>query len=386
MLIYAAFGNLGQNATAHDLAIGCLLGWLPVLILCSIVDRNPISSKEIRKQLNKLVDTVCVSLQDEKIKTQYIKLFDNYPRMNAQDRIQSISEFVDTLQDRPDSERQEFFIQFAGQGRVRWHYGAAHPILSDIEKSYVNSRNWLKDEAEARAHLVLGGVEEGLVWFDFSELWQITAAIAVVSGTCLGAFVLSFYTPTVGLGCRSGGYLVFGTISFGLLVCEFLVWRLSSPLHPERLRRFRSLSTVGFAERGMRGMLRPLWSIGITSIWKDKHISNSRFVKQIEGKIERFNGSALQFWWETCFFRPAELINTIWLLYIVLAQTFGAYRNCECRTSIWGGGGGYMDFNNYDSTNSSYIFVYWTTGTTLSTSIMSIGLIYVVIEVSARVY
>ncbi|KAL1645191.1 hypothetical protein SLS58_003897 [Diplodia intermedia] len=43
--IQSSFGQLGQNATAHDLALGLLLAWLPMLIPCSIVDRNPVAAE-----------------------------------------------------------------------------------------------------------------------------------------------------------------------------------------------------------------------------------------------------------------------------------------------------------------------------------------------------
>lgn len=34
---------------------------------------------------------------------------------------------------------------------------------------------------------------------------------------------------------------------------------------------------------------------------------------------------------------PSEAINAGWLVYIVIAQTFGLYQNCNCMASIWGG-------------------------------------------------
>jgi hypothetical protein len=40
------------------------------------------------------------------------------------------------------------------------------------------------------------------------------------------------------------------------------------------------------------------------------------------------------------FFKPVECFNFIWLAYITLAQTTGAYNNCKCKSSIWAGGGG----------------------------------------------
>lgn len=40
------------------------------------------------------------------------------------------------------------------------------------------------------------------------------------------------------------------------------------------------------------------------------------------------------------FFKPVELFNSAWLVYIVLAQTIGSYNKCSCKASNWAGGGG----------------------------------------------
>lgn len=34
--------------------------------------------------------------------------------------------------------------------------------------------------------------------------------------------------------------------------------------------------------------------------------------------------------------RPLDIIASIWLAYIVAAQTFGSYQNCDCMSSTWG--------------------------------------------------
>ena len=34
--------------------------------------------------------------------------------------------------------------------------------------------------------------------------------------------------------------------------------------------------------------------------------------------------------------RPMDIIGSIWLAYIVAAQTFGSYQNCDCMASTWG--------------------------------------------------
>jgi hypothetical protein len=65
---------------------------------------------------------------------------------------------------------------------------------------------------------------------DGRQLWQALASIFLVGGTSAGAFVLSYNTPTVGLGCRTGGYLIFFVVALVLLLAEIFVWWLTSPL------------------------------------------------------------------------------------------------------------------------------------------------------------
>jgi len=220
--IQAAFGFLGENAQAHDLALGLLLAWLPVLILSSIVDRNPVAAEDIKNKLNELVDQVRRSLMDDVVCAKYLDtITDHGARSSMRKWVEEIRVACPDLND--------FYVRFAGQARLRYHYGAAHPILTDIERAYIanEGRDWLHAETEARVKLVLGDVQEGgLDWLDLRELWQVLSAVLIVGGSILGAFVLSFFTPTVGLGCRSGGYMIFGMISFILLLVEMVSWFL----------------------------------------------------------------------------------------------------------------------------------------------------------------
>jgi hypothetical protein len=62
--------------------------------------------------------------------------------------------------------------------------------------------------------------------------------VCLVGGTSAGAFILSFNTPTVGLGCRTGGYIIFFLIALILLVAEAITWWLTSPLRSHA--RFRT--------------------------------------------------------------------------------------------------------------------------------------------------
>lgn len=185
--IQAAWGELGANAQAHDMALGFLLAWLPILILTSIVDRNPVAANSILMELNGLLDDVRSALLNPGLRNTYIR-----------DTRRTQEDFAWTSGlDNEDYFHQDFFTQFAGQGRVRWHYGVAHPIIEGIERTFMAKwgRNWLRAPDVARTLMVLGPDDmAGLRWFDFRMIWQILGSVCIVSGAVGGAFILSCKT------------------------------------------------------------------------------------------------------------------------------------------------------------------------------------------------
>lgn len=78
--------------------------------------------------------------------------------------------------------------------------------------------------------------------------------------------------------------------------------------------------------------------------------------------------------------RPGEIANTAWLTYIIFAQTFGSYQNCECMASTWARTGGFIDFQTASDYKADGIYVYWGASTALSIFVMSAGLAYIVHE------
>ncbi|CAI6244916.1 unnamed protein product [Periconia digitata] len=397
--IQAAFGDVGQNRTAHDLAMGCLLAWFPILIMASIVDRNPIAANAIKKKINTLIDHVRHALLDEQHRNNFLESFKDQPEFHVlKEKVENIAKKAEYM--------DEFFVEFAGQARIRWHYGAAHPILSDIERCYIagKGRNWLADEKEARTNLVLGPVnDEGLVWFDIREYWQVASAIIIVGGSCGGAFILSFFTPTVGLGCRSGGYVIFFTISLGLLIVEMIVWLVLSSYQPQLVTRtatylhnnatfdqwgYDAQHEWSHIKRRASSLLRATqnWcirlviSIVILYPWNDK----AEMAEKVEGSIDillkRFRAMDARKRWEWFFFRPMEAFNSVWLMYIITAQTIGSYKTCDCVTSGWGGAGGYLDFVVQDIATTKWVYVYWVSGTLVASVVMGLSMIYITVE------
>ena len=134
--------------------------------------------------------------------------------------------------------------------------------------------------------------------------------------------------------CRSGGYLVFCVIALGLFAVEMLCWWLIPATMPKDLlsrtftkvaKRMSRTNSDGLALPGRNRVHRQL--LKLSSLTTRDRV-------------------------EILFFRPAELINTTWLCYIVLAQTFGWYKNCKCQSSVWGTHGGYIDFAVADRVNA----------------------------------
>ena len=315
--IEGAFSSLGENSTAHDLALGMLLAWFPVLILSSIVDRNPTQTARSCAKLNKFLREVELALLADEMS------FDQRERSLA----------------------SGFFCEFAGQGRVRWHYGVAHPILAGMESVLLdrldqkNARKWLQIPG-IRNDLIQGpGKEVLLLHFDLREFWEILSAFLIVVGTISGAFVLSFRTPTIGLGCRAGGYAIFGILATGIFALELLTWYFIVAPTKKELNR-----------------------IGEQIPQKTR--------KQKEKVIATLN-------W---LFRLMELTSTAWLVYIVMAQTIGSYRTCDCQSSTWGRDGGYIDAQIAVKADGNAVEPWWITGVLMSSLIMFTAIAFLVVE------
>ena len=84
--------------------------------------------------------------------------------------------------------------------------------------------------------------------------------------------------------------------------------------------------------------------------------------------------------WEVLLLRLLEVGNTGWLAYICIAQVVGSYQNCDCMGSIWGPGGGYIDFQDYAYYRSEGVVYYWSFGTALSCTVLTVSFAFIVVE------
>ncbi|KAH0537566.1 hypothetical protein FGG08_005665 [Glutinoglossum americanum] len=215
----------------------------------------------------------------------------------------------------------DFFVGFGGQGRRRWHYGVAYTIVAGIEDGFVkrHGRNWLQVPGMREKLVDIPGNSDGIFYFDVRELWQIASSLAVVVGTVFGAFILNYFTPPVGLGCRSGGYLIFCVWVTGIFVAELVVW------------------------------------------WWTSNSEGDEF--------------AARETWERWFFVPAEILSVCWLLYIITAQTVGLYQNCWCST--WGG---WFDFETTNFYDPPFARSYWVGALCLSLIVMCLSFAFIIAE------
>jgi hypothetical protein len=159
----------------------------------------------------------------------------------------------------------------------------------------------------------------GIFFFDLRELWQIASSVVVVPGSIFGAFILNYFTPPIGVGCRSGGYAIFSGWSTVIFILEMTVW----------------------------------W-------WTSKHSVD-------EFKAQRY--------WERWLFVPAEAIGVCWFLYIIIAQATGLYNTCWCLT--WEGA---FDFQTTNYWNAPGVRGHWITALCLSLIIMVVGFSFIFME------
>jgi hypothetical protein len=232
--------------------------------------------------------------------------------------------------------------------------------------------------------------------------------MTLVGGTIAGACILSYNTPTVGLGCRTGGYLIFFVIALMLTLAEILVWWLTSPLRKrDRFRSHLADYTHHLANHHHRPKHTALPGLAASDFLLSSLLRfTERVVLQVallpirilpgERKTEKLEKTMVNVrehfatlqnltarnWLQRAFFTPIECFNMIWACYLVFAQTIGAFNNCTCMTSSWGGRGGYLDFTQFNVANGSLVEKYWIQGTIITCVFMGLGMGYIVLEVS----
>lgn len=180
--IVIAFATLGDDSTAHSpLGLGLLLSWVPVLVFASVIDRNPTSETRCRVLIERWMFNI------DQLFEQGVQAWVPW---RAADGTHS------------GDHTGDFEIgDFMGQGRKLRYCGVTDTVLDKIA-------NRGKAPIDLPAFDNMEGFQKSLKtrpigWY---VVWIISQFI--VSTSFGMAIMVSFNTPTVGLGCRSLMYAI----------------------------------------------------------------------------------------------------------------------------------------------------------------------------------
>ncbi|KAK5657139.1 hypothetical protein OQA88_3196 [Cercophora sp. LCS_1] len=280
--IVLAFYDLGENSTAHSLALGILFGWLPVLVCYNIADRNPVSAERTIELVNRWLYNVAA------VRTWH--------QNNQQQPHPAWWGLSDVGQE------DMRFGDFVGQGRTIRYTGLAravlvkhrdHRHLRDDIASYDNFA------AAVQQHLE-GAVRGSWIFYSLISLGMVWLQVGM-------AFIISYHTPTVGLGCRSLSFTIYG----GLTTVTWLISFLTLGVFGHHLGRFH-------LPRGLS--------------------------------------------WAAHVFNMVALLGAA---AIIGFQLTGGMNNCFCKSSVFAAPlGGYMDFEGTDFYKAYFnVERYWGIGT-----------------------
>jgi len=306
-----AFDNVGENAAAYNLGMGFAVSWITPLVVGAVVDRNAIATKDLRSNLNWIFAGAREALN--MLHGQYDKILevDGLPKgsdLHLSDKLL-------------DSLPEDIFAEFAGQGKLRWHRGVAHAILAGLERSYAaeHGRGWLEDGELARAAMLIPYGEKGFNLVDHRMLLQAVAAFSIIYGNLGAGFLISYFTPPVGISCRAFGYLIFGTSTLAVALAELILESATLPTSATR----------------------------------------------------RVGGYGLL---------TLEAFNVCWLLATTIAQTFGFYQTCFCLGTRFDGKLGYIQFDNVESDHFDLTITVWSVSAGVAGTILLASLVYFVVE------
>ncbi|KAF2668945.1 hypothetical protein BT63DRAFT_246313 [Microthyrium microscopicum] len=232
--VVLSFADVGEHTKVDLLVLGLLFTWLPVLVIFSIVDRNPVSSERTALLMSRWLYNVN-AVRDwkisESIDARDIKWW-GQPTHEPEDSDQDGSQGQRASEDSPQSETMDDRYElgpFIGQGRQMGFCGLSYALMEELHimrASFGKSQNKFElYDGCAR------GVERRLARKPPTS-WYITAvtSLSIVWTSILMALLLAYNTPTIGIGCWSGSFLLYGILSTVSWLIQMTRWegRVSS--------------------------------------------------------------------------------------------------------------------------------------------------------------
>ena len=291
--------------------MGFAVSWITPLVIGALVDRNAIATRDLRSNINWIFTGAREALRSLGGEYSRVIEIDGLPKdshLHLNDKLLG-------------SLPEDIFAEFAGQGRLRWHQGVAHAILNGLERSYVaeHGRGWLKNGELARAAMLLPYGDKGFNVMDCRLLQQAISAFGIIYGNLGAGFLISYFTPPVGISCRAFGYLIFGTSTLAAAMIEVVLGAATSPT----------------------SVARRVGSYGLLTL---------------------------------------EVLNVCWFLGTTIAQTFGFYQTCFCLSTRFDGKLGYVQFDDVEINHSDLTITVWSVSAGVAGTILLSSLAYFVIE------
>ncbi|KAF2112515.1 hypothetical protein BDV96DRAFT_648772 [Lophiotrema nucula] len=280
--VVLSFAAVGKDATVSPLVLGLGFGWLPTLVIFAIVDRNPVSSVRSAVLMSRWlfnVNAIHTCFSESALgDVSRIQWWTAEPSDNDQPGENTAAnmiapEDVQTEDDaKPDNESQDlngpqsdnatqqgsevesgeceviddrtpfkgippaFRVgEFIGQGRRMQYSGLASAVLENIDSSHFGHHLVSCDSATSAIVRRLNGRRPAA--------WFVTACVSLflVFSQLAMAFMLAYNTPSVGLGCWSGGYVVYAFLSSISWIVQLFCKR------PGRWTRFLCHTSNGLA-------------------------------------------------------------------------------------------------------------------------------------------
>lgn len=206
--VVLAFANgMGERTTAHSLAFGILLSWLPLLVLFAIIDRNPVSADRSRKLIVRWLWNV-----DAVRRWEVHSMGITRPGQLVHPALMPKPEWWTQYRENNASKTSRrsfdrFVKEFAGQGRQVGYNGLAYAVINSAYNEPGEGR--MMQSVEQIATTIGREVEKRP-----GPWWVLSVTSLAIVWLEIGmAIMISYNTPTVGLACRSGSYVIYGITS-----------------------------------------------------------------------------------------------------------------------------------------------------------------------------
>ncbi|KAK3323067.1 hypothetical protein B0H66DRAFT_621255 [Apodospora peruviana] len=306
-----AFGDLSDSTTIFVLDLGIFFSWLPVLVILTIVDRNPVSSERQAILMSRWLynanaiwewsnpDNIRHNTRSQTTTNDALQITQMDQDNIAKGAMMQVAWWKPSV----DDDLGPYQVgEFIGQGRGLQYCGLTSATLKCTE-ARGSFKNWSRDTPTQYADEIISRLKRRPL------SWYMTAIVClmIIWTEIMLAFTADFITPTVGLGCWSMIFLLYGCFST-------ITWFLQFWVRPGKTTR--TVLTV---------------------------ISHS------------FNG-----------------LSVIWIILIVILLASGVLNNCYCNTVMNGktGYGGYTDFESFQFYRDHYgLTAPWITAAAIGSSI-----------------